>query len=117
MKVSMKRATDACKIILVKKYWPQFKILPKNWTVYSEVSNSFCRELMAGIRSLVPEGWNEIIFWHVGVVPVTREVYNTQRAERGRKMAMTAISKSAMKQEGFITMLNSYQIMFLLFHS
>ena len=56
MKLSLKKAMDACRTIIVKKYWPKCKILPKNWTVYSEDSGSFCADMLSGCAGLIPEG-------------------------------------------------------------
>lgn len=90
---SMKPAVNTCRSIVIQRYWPKMKLLPKNWTVFSEEKNDFCRDVMVSMGSLIPEGWNKIIFWHVGIVPIVRETYNTLRSEKGQKLSSIALGE------------------------
>ncbi len=93
MSLSVRQATDFGKAYIVKNVWPIRKVLVVGWEMYSTEEGTFCLELLKFIRHLIPKGWNEIIFWHVAIVPMVRHVYNKQRAKATRKMKKTAMGE------------------------
>jgi len=55
------------------------KLLPSDWVKWNEAPRSVCQRFLGRARANIPAMWLEEVFWHVYLVPATREIFINQR--------------------------------------
>ena len=70
--------------------WAKRKILPPGYSIYSKEEETYCSELMGVVKPFIPQVWDSAVFWHVFLVSVPKNVYNSMRFEPTRGMRRTA---------------------------
>ena len=74
--------------------WAKRKVLPLDYSMYSEEEGTYCSELTGAVKPFIPRVWDPAVFWHVFFVSVTKNVYNSMRSEATRGMKRTAKGQS-----------------------
>ena len=57
--------------------WEKRKVLTTSYILYSEEEGTYCNELMRVVGPFIPRVWDPAVFWHMFLMSVTKNAYNS----------------------------------------
>ena len=73
---------DRCSVLVSDFLWQVIKVMPHNWTEYSEDKRTTCFWLLTKLEDYIPKWWEKDSLWHIYLVPITIEVLAEKRSSK-----------------------------------
>ena len=84
---------DRCSVLVSDFLWQVIKVMPHNWTEYSEDKRTTCFWLLTKLEDYIPKWWDKSCLWHIYLVPIIIEVLGDKRSSKTHLLHMEFRSK------------------------